>query len=185
VAESLTGKLLIASPALQDPNFVRSVVYLCAHSEDGAFGLIINRPIEDAPIGDHLPQWMEHVSRPAVFFQGGPVEVSAGFGLARVRSKPPDEGWLPVQQGIGLIDIGMEAGRVAGDLDGLRLFSGYSGWGAGQLEREIREEAWFVVDSQPGDLFTPEPELLWRQVLRRQPGKLAMFAFFPPDPSLN
>jgi putative transcriptional regulator len=185
VTESLTGKLLVASPALQDPNFKRTVVYLCAHGEDGAFGLIVNRPINGAPIGDHLPQWMEHVSLPAVLFQGGPVEASAAFGLARLQRRPPTEGWLPVQEGVGLLDIGLDAGAIAGDLDGLRVFSGYSGWAAGQLEGEIAQEAWFVVDARPDDLFTPEPEALWREVLRRQPGKLAMFAYFPEDPTLN
>ncbi len=185
MAESLTGKLLVASPALEDPNFARSVVYLCAHSEEGAFGLIINRPLEEAHVRDHLPQWMEHVSRPPVFFQGGPVEAHAAFGLAQIHTAPPEEGWLPVLEGVGLIDIGADSGAVAGNLDGLRLFSGYSGWGAGQLEGELAQEAWFVVESHPADLFTQEPGLLWREVLRRQPGKLAMFAYFPENPSAN
>jgi putative transcriptional regulator len=185
VPQSLTGKLLVASPALQDGNFAWSVVYLCAHGQEGAFGLIINRPLEAAPIGDHMPRWMEHVSRPPVFFEGGPVEASAAFGLARVRGGPPRDGWLAVRQGVGLIDLGLDPGEIAGSLDGLRLFSGYSGWGAGQLESEIKQEAWFVVDSEPGDLVTDSPETLWRDVLRRQPGKLAIFAYFPRDPAAN
>ena len=183
--EILTGKLLVASPALQDPNFARSVVYLCAHSSDGAFGLIVNRPIDDSPIGDHMPQWMEHVNRPAVFFRGGPVEPAAAFGLALSRGEPPPGGWLGVVEGVGLFDLALDSREVAGGLECLRLFSGYSGWAAGQLEAEVGQEAWFVVDSQPGDLFTLEPSNLWRDVLRRQPGKLAMFAFFPEDPSAN
>jgi putative transcriptional regulator len=185
VTESLTGKLLVASPALQDGNFAWSVVYLCAHSDQGAFGLIINRPIEGAPVGEHLPHWMEHVNRPAVLFQGGPVEASAAFGLSRLQGVAPPEGWLAVTEGIGLIDLSLDAGAIAGSLDGLRLFSGYSGWGPGQLEGEIEQEAWFVVEAAPADLFSDEPESLWRQVLRRQPGKLALFAYFPRDPSAN
>ena len=185
MAETLTGKLLVASPVLQDANFARSVVYLCAHSADGAFGLIVNRPIEDSPIGDHMPQWMEHVNRPAVFFRGGPVEPAAAFGLALSRTEPPDGGWLAVVDGVGLFDLSLDARQVAGGLESLRLFSGYSGWGAGQLEAEIGQDAWFVVDSQPADLFTSDPARLWRDVLRRQTGKLAMFAFFPENPSSN
>src|SRR5690606_7944496 len=119
------------------------------------------------------------------FFQGGPVKASAAFGLSLLRGSPPGEGWLAVTEGVGLIDLGLDAGAIAGDLDGLRLFSGYSGWTAGQLEGEIQQEAWFVVDSAPGDLFTPEPETLWREVLRRQKGKLALFAYFPRDPAAN
>jgi putative transcriptional regulator len=185
VAGNLTGKLLVASPALRDPNFERTVIYLCAHSEDGAFGLIVNRPLGHSAIRDHLPQWMEHVARPAVFFRGGPVEATAAFGLARTGPQPPREGWLAVTEGVGLLDLGLDAGGIAGDLTGLRLFSGYSGWGAQQLEGELAQDAWFVVDSSPDDLFTTEPDTLWREVLRRQHGRLAMFAYFPSDPAAN
>jgi putative transcriptional regulator len=128
---------------------------------------------------------MEHVARPAVFFRGGPVEPAAAFGLALAREQPPAQGWLAVVEGVGLFDLALNAGEVAGDFDAVRLFSGYSGWGAGQLEGEIEQEAWFVVDSRPADLFTLEPGQLWRDVLLRQRGKLAMFAYFPEDPSAN
>jgi putative transcriptional regulator len=65
------------------------------------------------------------------------------------------------------------------------VFAGYSGWGAGQLEREIEEEAWFVVDADPADPFSDNPETLWRDILKRQRGRLAMFAYAPKDPQVN
>ncbi|MEZ4482175.1 MAG: YqgE/AlgH family protein [Dehalococcoidia bacterium] len=182
---SLKGRLLVASPALEDPNFARSVVYLCAHDENGALGLILNRPLETAPVGDHLPQWMEHVDRPAVFFEGGPVEPGAALALAAREPSLPDTGWLDVATGLGLLNLDSEPAVVAGHLRALRLFTGYGGWSAGQLEAEIKEEAWFVVDAVAEDMFRPETATLWRDVLLRQPGKLAMFAFFPGDLRAN
>lgn len=181
---TLTGKLLVASPVLVDPNFDRTVVYVCAHSETGAFGLVLNRPIPEAPVGEHLPAWMEHVRAPVVLFRGGPVEQQAAFGLAQVRTAPPAEGWLDVAPGIGLIDLG----RVPDDptaLGAVRVFSGYAGWSPGQLEGEIDQDAWFVVDADGEDLFREDPENLWRDVLIRQEGKLAMYAFFPREPNVN
>ncbi len=184
MADDMTGKLLVASPLLEEPNFHRTVVYLCAHSNEGAFGLVINRPIEDARVGDHLPAWMEHVAPPSVFFKGGPVEPAAAFGLAEARAQAPAEGWLSVSGTVGLIDLSRPA-EMAGMLSGVRLFSGYAGWAAGQLEGEIESEAWFVVETRLPDLFSSDPNGLWRAVLKRQPGKLAMFAHFPPEPGLN
>ncbi|MGD9933823.1 MAG: YqgE/AlgH family protein [Dehalococcoidia bacterium] len=185
MAVSLKGRLLVASPALEDANFARSVVYVCAHDENGALGLILNRPMDTAPVGDHLPQWMEHVDRPAVFFQGGPVEPGAALALAARDASAPDSGWLDVATGLGLLNLDSEPGEIAGHLRSLRLFTGYSGWSAGQLEAEIKEEAWFVVDAAREDLFRAETGTLWRDVLLRQPGKLALFAYFPGDPRAN
>ena len=182
--EDLTGKLLVASPALEDENFRRTVIYICAHGPEGAFGLVLNRPVDSAPVGDHLPAWMEHVSAPEVIFRGGPVEGTAAFGLAERRAGVPDEGWLAVSAAIGLVDLG-RAPQLAGELAKVRLFSGYSGWGAGQLEGELEADAWFVVGALTDDLFSPSPDELWRSVLRRQGGDLAMLAFFPVEPGLN
>ena len=181
---TLTGKLLIASPLLSDPNFERTVVFICAHSENGAFGLVLNRPTVDE-VSDYLPQWLDIVSAPGVLFTGGPVSPRSAFGLGRVREEDFDEGWMPVTPGIGLVDLedGLEA--LASKLIDLRLFSGYAGWSEGQLEDEINREGWFVVPCETADLFDPEPRRLWREVLRRQRGKVAMFAYFPEDPTQN
>ena len=179
----VAGKLLVASPKLNDPNFARTVVYVGMHDANGAFGLVLNRMLA-LDVSDHLDGWAVAVGAPAVVFKGGPMEPSAVLGLATPLDEP-GPGWSEMAGGAGLIDLSLPASETARRLAGLRIFLGYSGWGAGQLEDEIRNEGWFVVSMEVGDLFTPEPARLWQRVLRRQPGKLAMFAYFPDDPTRN
>ena len=181
--EYVAGKLLVASPKLDDPNFARTVVYVGMHDSNGAFGLVLNRMLA-IDVSDHLDGWEGSVSVPAVLFKGGPVEPSAVLGLATPLDEP-GPGWSEMAGGAGLIDMSLPAAETARKLGQLRMFLGYSGWGGGQLEAEIRDEGWFVVGLELGDLFSPEPERLWHRVLRRQPGKLAMFAYFPDDPTRN
>ena len=185
-APSLAGRLLVATPKLLDPNFLRTVVFLCFHDERGAFGLVLNRPLESAPVREHLPEWSEAAARPAVIFSGGPVEPSHAFGLARLRptAEAPESGWTPVSDGLGIVDLSRPAELLTA-VSAVRIFSGYSGWSAGQLEGEIEEGAWFVVDLHPEDPFSEQPESLWRDVLRRQRGDLALFAHAPLDPRVN
>ncbi len=182
--ESLQGKLLIASPSLLDPNFTRAVVLLCQHDGDGALGLILNRPT-DAAVAEFLPDWAAHLSLPDVVFEGGPVQREAAVALARLDGEPPADGWVPVGAGLGLLDISVPPWDVPGRVEALRVFSGYAGWGGGQLEGELRTDDWFVVPADPEDAFAPEPQPLWRTVLARQPGRLRMLAHFPDDPTLN
>lgn len=179
----VAGKLLVASPKLDDPNFARTVIYIGMHDENGAFGLVLNRVLA-IDVSDHLQGWGDAVCAPAVLFNGGPVEPSGVLGLARTLDEP-GPGWSEMAGGAGLVDMSMPAAETAPRLAHLRMFLGYSGWGAGQLEHEVRAEGWFVVPLEDGDLFTSEPERLWQKVLRRQPGKLAMFAYFPDDPTRN
>lgn len=185
--ESLAGKLLVASPRLTDPNFARTVVLICTHDENGAFGLVLNRPLHEARVSEHLPAWAGHVAEPPVVFQGGPVETTVGLGLgcfSEPRAEAP--GWTPVQGNVGLVDLSKLPGTDgAPELERARVFAGYSGWAGGQLEGELNEDGWFVVPLWEGDAFTQTPESLWREVLRRQGGKLAFFAFLPEDPSQN
>lgn len=185
MSDSLTGKLLVASPALVDPNFERTVVLICAHSDEGAFGLVLNRPNHLARVTDHLPRWAEHAVEPAVLFRGGPVEPTLAVALGRVPGSGRRAGFVEVMEGIGLLDLEQDPYAAGGELAGIRLFTGYAGWSAGQLEGEIRDGAWFVVEARPGDPFSEHPESLWRDVLRRQEGKLAMFAFYPAEPNRN
>jgi putative transcriptional regulator len=180
MADSLAGKLLVASPLLDDPNFHRSVVLVCAHDGNGALGLILNRPLEVA-VSDCLPGWEGPLSLPHIVYQGGPVEPSSAIGLGR-SALPPADGWNPVTPELGLVDLDREGWD---GVDEIRIYAGYAGWSGEQLEGEIAGEAWFVVDSAPSDPFTPQPELLWQHVLRRQPGELRMFAFYPEDPRAN
>lgn len=183
MADFIPGRLLVASPKLVDPNFSRSVVYIGMHDANGAFGLVLNRPLE-VDVAEHMEGWDSVVSAPAVLFKGGPVETSAVVGLARPLDNALD-GWTAMAAGVGLVDLRMAAAEVVPGIAGLRMFLGYSGWTAGQLEDEVAREDWFVVEVEREDIFTPDPARLWHRVLRRQRGKLAMFAHFPEDPSLN
>lgn len=184
MSEHLVGKLLVATPILQDPNFARSVVLICQQDEDGYMGLVLNRPLE-AEIAEHLPEWQHLCSAPQRIFEGGPVQREVALALGRHAPGDPGEGWTVVSDVLGLLDLGRDPAELWGELERLRIFSGYAGWAAGQLEGEVREQAWFVVEADPGDPFTEDNEGLWQRVMRRQPGSLAMFATFPPDPSLN
>ena len=183
MVDFVPGRLLVASPNLTDPNFDRSVVYIGIHDKNGAFGLVLNRPLE-LEVAEHIQGWESVVSPPACLFKGGPVDTNSVMGLA-LPLDSTIEGLTPMVGGAGLIDLSLSATDVTPRLADLRLFLGYSGWTAGQLEQELAEEAWFVVEAEHGDLFTPEPARLWHRVLRRQQGKLAMFAYFPADPSVN
>ncbi|MGY1436017.1 YqgE/AlgH family protein [Streptomyces reniochalinae] len=94
-------------------------------------------------------------------------------------------GWRRVHGAIGLVDLEAPPELLAAELGSLRIFAGYAGWGPGQLEKELSEGAWYVVESEPGDVSSPDPERLWRAVLRRQRSELALVATYPDDPSLN
>lgn len=181
---SLTGRLLVATPALADPNFDRAVVLLLDHDEEGSLGVVLNRP---TPVGvaDILESWGELAGEPGVVFQGGPVSLDSALGLAVIPGDEGPLGWRRVYGAIGLVDLETPPELLARALGSLRIFAGYAGWGPGQLEEELREGAWYVVESEPGDVSSPRPESLWRAVLRRQRGELAMVATYPDDPSLN
>lgn len=183
MSEALAGKLLVATPELLDPNFARSVVFVVEHDDvEGTLGIVINRP-SGIGAAAHLPDWSASVAQPDVVFVGGPVTPEVALGLADTPADPPP-GWAPVISNIGLIDLATTPGAVGGVLR-LRIFAGYAGWVVGQLEAELEENAWFVVDAVSGDLFAAEPEDLWRTVLRRQPPPLSWYAHFPLHPRLN
>jgi putative transcriptional regulator len=191
---TLTGRLLVATPALGDSNFDRSVVLVLDHDEDGALGVVINRPTP-LDVAEVLPFWQPLATEPGVLFQGGPVALDSALGLALVPGDDDDEplGWRRVVGRVGLVDLDVPPEVLAAEVTRLRIFAGYAGWGAGQLEDELAEGAWYVVDARfggpgpddPGDPFTDEPEELWRSVLRRQGGDLAMVSTYLDDPSLN
>ncbi len=184
------GCLLVAVPGvLEDPNFRRTVVLLLEHGLDtGALGVVLNRPL-DTPVDDPFPGWHDVVSSPPVLFAGGPVAPSMVIALGRPRPGDAPEGWeLVLDDGghrLGTVDLRRGADVLAGSIEQVRVFAGYSGWSPGQLEGEIEQGAWFVVGAEPWDPFVVEPEQLWRQVLRRQGGTVARYANFPADPSTN
>jgi len=252
---TLSGRLLVASPHLVDPNFHRTVVLLLDHNDEGAFGVVLNRPLP-VEVDAVLPGWQDVVSHPEGLFQGGPVGLDGALGIAvpaadparrpppsatapaptppsatapaptppasevpptasptapaEDRSsdawpgdpsssplagallpggargdgtaQPPDDHLVDRFTGLfGLVDLDADPSTVVGRFTGLRIFAGHSGWGGGQLEEEIGEGAWFVVPSEPADVFTADPETLWSRVLHRQGGDLAMLAHYPPD----
>jgi putative transcriptional regulator len=187
---SLAGRLLVATPALADPNFDRAVVLLLDHDEQGSLGVVLNRPTP-VGVGDVLAPWAALAGEPGVVFQGGPVSLDSALALAVVPGEdrpghPADPlGWRRVHGAIGLVDLEAPPELLAAELGSLRVFAGYAGWGPGQLENELTEGAWWVVDSEPGDVSAPDPEGLWRAVLRRQRSELAMVATYPDDASLN
>ncbi|MBW5422978.1 YqgE/AlgH family protein [Streptomyces sp. BG9H] len=194
---SLTGRLLVATPALADPNFDRAVVLLLDHDEEGSLGVVLNRPTP-VDVADILEGWGDLAGAPGVVFQGGPVSLDSALGVAvipgeegtpsgiRFRTGRVDPvGFRRVHGAIGLVDLEAPPELLSPALGSLRIFAGYSGWGPGQLEAELADGAWYVVESEPGDVSSPDPERLWRAVLRRQRSELAMVATYPDDPSLN
>lgn len=177
------GMLLVAMPPLVDPNFDRTVVLLLEHGPMGAIGVVLNRPGE-TPVEDALPGWERLAADPGRVFVGGPVAGDAAIALGAARRPDAGAGWEPVVGAVGTIDLHRDPLDVLGDIADVRIFAGYAGWGAGQLEGELAAEAWMVVPALPEDVTGP-PDGLWRRVLRRQGGRTAWLANVPPDLSLN
>jgi putative transcriptional regulator len=180
----LRGRVLVAAPPLVDPNFDRTVVLMLEHGSEGALGLVLNRP-GDTALVDAVPEWSALAADPAVVFAGGPVSPESVIALARSEVTDERDGWIPVGNGLGTVDLGRPPDDVPVVIEGVRVFVGYAGWAPEQLEEELERGAWFVVDFDLDDAFGTEPDQLWRRVLRRQPGRLAMFANCPADPSTN
>ena len=181
---SHAGKLLVATTAIGDPNFERTVVLLLDHDEDGTLGLVLNRPSE-LSASEVLPGWSDLTVSPGVVFAGGPVEQEGIIGLGQ-RSGPEPEGPFQVTVGsVGVIDLSAEPVDAVGTVEGIRLFAGYASWGPGQLESELLSSAWWIVDADPTDPLTDDPDDLWASVLRRQPEPLRRWSFYPVDPSWN
>ena len=181
--ESLRGKLLIAGPTLLDPNFARTVVLIAEHTEEGAMGLVLNRPAETL-IDEAVPDldWM--ATDDERVWVGGPVAETAVIVLAE-WDRPELAGAL-VDDDLGF--VGADADQPA-QLDGAirraRVFAGHAGWGPGQLESELAEESWIVEAPLREEIFTLDPDALWSAVLRRMGNRFALLATMPPDPSVN
>jgi putative transcriptional regulator len=182
--QSYAGRLLVATPRLIDPNFARTVILLLDHDDDGALGVVINRPSE-LPLHAVLPTWSDAVADPPLLFAGGPVETDAALGVALAVGVGPADAFKRLTGDYGLVDLEAEPFEVLGGLVGVRVFSGYAGWGSGQLEFELEEGSWYVVEAMTTDVLDPDPTHLWRTVLRRQAGDLAYLATLPDDPTLN
>lgn len=179
---SLRGKLLIASPALADPNFARSVVLIAEHSEDGAMGLVLNRPSEaevDVAVGE-----LGGIVAPGdLVYEGGPVQTSAVMVLAEFND--PASAAAVILGDVGFLPSHGDPGDLADGLRRTRVFAGHSGWGPGQLDAELDEGSWLLVPAKIDDVFAPDPDELWSEALQRKGGAYALLANIPEDPSVN
>lgn len=181
---SLTGQLLVATPRITEPVFRRSVVLLLHHDEAGAHGVTLNKPL-GVDVERVLAGWSTPLSAPQELFQGGPVGLDTALGLAWLAGAKTPRPIHRLFGPLGVVDLDAAPEEVAPHIGGLRIYAGYSGWGAEQLEAELAEGSWYVVDRETTDVFTGEPDRLWRAVLRRQPGRLAFVAHLPEDPERN
>ncbi len=175
--------LLLATPPLDDPNFDRSVIYVMEHNADGAVGLVLNRPTAEGSV-DGLDLWMDLTVPPTVVFNGGPVQFDALIALAELRG-PREGAWSPILPDLGSVDLALDPTDVADAVGRVRVFRGYAGWSSGQLDGELSAGAWMVFAAQRDDVFSESPDELWRDVLRRQPGRVAWLANAPDDLSMN
>jgi putative transcriptional regulator len=180
--ESYRGQLLIAGPDLLDPNFRRSVVLVGEHGEEGAMGVILNRP-SPVSVADAVPPLAELVDDEEPVFVGGPVQPQAIVVLGEFGE--PEEAASLVLGSIGFLPGEIESAADVGSLGRARVFAGYAGWAPGQLESEIEEQSWILAPALPEDVFAGEPDLLWSTVLRRKGGPYALLAQMPSDPSRN
>jgi putative transcriptional regulator len=182
--ESLRGKLLIASPKIVDANFRRVVVYMAEHTDEGAMGLVLNRPAETT-VAEAVPdlRWLAAGDDDAVWV-GGPVAPSSVIVLAEFDD--PARAAMLVDDDLGFVPAEIEdREEFAAAVRRARVFAGHAGWGAGQLESELEEDSWIVEPAQRTDVFTADPEALWSQVLRRKGSEYRLLATMPMDPSLN
>ena len=179
--DSLRGKLLIAAPSLEDPNFARSVVLIGEHNEDGALGVILNRPSETS-VAEAVPDLAELVDDDDPIHMGGPVQPSAVLVLAEFDD--PSEASQIVLADIGFLAVDDDE-RVSTPVTRARVFAGYAGWGPGQLETELERDDWIIEAGRPDDVFDGEPRSLWSRALERKGGQYRLVARMPLDPSLN
>jgi putative transcriptional regulator len=180
--DSTRGQLLIAGPKLQDPNFWRTVVLVVEHNEEGALGLVLNRPSETT-VGEVVPQLADLVDPAEDVLVGGPMQPGAVIVLADFVN--PDDAALIAFDAIGVMASGSDPTDLADGVRKARAFAGHAGWGPGQLDDEVERGDWILEPARTRDAFTPDPAELWIDVLSRKGGSYALVARMPPDPSTN
>ena len=180
--DNLRGKLLIASPALFDPNFRRTVVLITEHNDEGAMGLVLNRPAT-VTVSDVVPELEELADGEGHVHMGGPVSPSALIVLAEFDDV--SQAAAVITGDLGFIPADTDHEELVDCTRRARVFAGYAGWGPEQLESEMAEESWIVAPARPDDAFADDPDELWRTVLRRKGGRFALLETLPEDPSVN
>jgi putative transcriptional regulator len=179
--DTLQGQLLIASPSLLDSNFRRTVVLVTEHTDEGAAGLVLNRP-SPASVSELVPELEPLVEDDEQVWLGGPVRTNAVLVLGEFVD--PDDAAVPLFGSLGFPSL-EDPDEVVPATTRRRVFAGYAGWGAGQLESELGREDWIVEPARPDDAFTETPDELWADVLRRKGGIYELVARIPEDPSVN
>lgn len=165
-----SGRLLVASPLMGDPNFARSVIYLADHSPAGTLGVVLTRPTT-VRLPDVLERWSPSLAAPDTLFSGGPVTPDGVLALGQSTTGE-----------VVIVDLDDDQPT---SFHRVRIFHGYAGWGAGQLNSELDESAWLVVDCTADDVFDGTPATLWRRVLARQDGEVSWLASYPDDVNAN
>jgi putative transcriptional regulator len=180
------GSLLVAMPALTDPTFAGTVVYVLDHGGTGTVGVVLGRPSQVA-IRDVLPGWCDLAVEPGVFHVGGPCEADTALCLGLAAGGAEDgDGLRRVCGDVHLVDLDADPDEVGDRLTGLRVFAGYAGWSPGQLAAELAEGAWACVAGTAGDVLSrASGPALWRRVMGRQTGRLGVLSTAPADPSVN
>jgi putative transcriptional regulator len=182
--ESLRGQLLLSAPNLFDPNFRRTVLLIAEHTDNGAMGVVLNRPAE-VTVGEAVPDllWLRGVEGESVY-AGGPVATDSVIVLAEFEDPEMaaalvvgDVGFVPASTG--------DVEHLASGVRRSRVFAGHAGWGPGQLDAEMDEKSWIVAPAEPDDVFAEDPDELWAAVMRRKGRAYKLLASMPVDPSLN
>ncbi|MBC7904746.1 MAG: YqgE/AlgH family protein [Gemmatimonadaceae bacterium] len=177
------GILLIADPFLKDPNFMRTVIFLCEHQEEGTFGFVLNRTYEHTL--DELITSAENLKLPVYY--GGPVQVDTIHFLHQYPAEIP--GSTAVNNGVywgGDFETAISLLR-SGEIDPskIRFYIGYSGWGGGQLDEELKEKSWLTAEANRRLVFHKEAQEIWKDAIRLLGGDYEMLINFPIDPQLN
>lgn len=177
------GVLLIADPFLKDPNFLRTVVFLCEHKPEGSFGFVLNR-LYESTLEDLFPE-MGDIPFPVYY--GGPVQKDSIHFIHQRPDLIPDG--VEVMKGIywggnfaRVLEL-LKLGEIGED--SIRLFIGYSGWSEGQLAEEMKEKTWLTVEAIAPILFNSEPDNIWKESLKHLGGEYELMIHYPIDPQLN
>ena len=181
MSDSYRGRLLISGGGLFDPNFRHTVVLIGEHNEEGALGVVLNRPLE-VPVEEAIPVLAPLVPPGQLLHQGGPVQPQSPVLVAELTD--PGLADLPIFDSIGFL-TGDVPEEIRPSVLRARVFAGYAGWGPGQLEGEMAERAWIVAEATAADVFTEEPGRLWSRVLERMGGDYRRLARMPFDPTVN
>lgn len=182
------GSLLVSATDLVEPTFRRTVVYIVEHNESGSFGVVLNR-LSDTAVGAVLPRWVPLAAEPKALFVGGPVRRDSALCLGTLRAGGATADGVPglrrIDGRVVMLDLDSDPHVVGPLVEGVRIFAGYAGWSAGQLDGELKNRDWMVLSALPQDLLVPVGPDLWARVLRRQPLPLALLATHPIEVERN